>query len=381
MLHRTERKEIDDYFASPALNQSRFKKLIQGRSEYLDETAKTEKQLYYEEKGHFIIGSGVDCLLSTPDDFDAQYFYKEIDKPSDVIKSLAHMVFDSYKQENKEVPATDSEEFMQRTHEKLSTIKFYKARAKDKWINDSRMKTIGDLGYYKYIDGIREAEGKQIIDITEKEIIYRVHDSLTTNPTTSELFKDKSDCNIYFQKPFYFVYRGYQCKAMLDRLEINHKKRYIQFDELKTMTGKTKDFNFSMRDRRYDIQVSWYATPVFKQIINSATGRYKDYEVLPPRFIVESTTHTGTPRIFICTEEIMHMGKVGRSAIRTEFHSDEFGSVSSRYIPEIWGYDRCIDEIEWYNENGWEIDRDIVESGGRFKMDWSTCWPNYYETN
>jgi len=317
MIHRTKKEEVNDYFANPAMNQSKFKKIITARTDYLDNLSKTDNQLYYEEKGHLIVGSGVDCLLSTPEDFDNIFFYKEIEKPSDNIMALAHIVLDSYKED--QVIDIESDDFKKRTHEKLANIKFYKERAKERWQDDSRIKTITDKGYFKYIEGIREARGKQIIDIGEKQTIYAIYNSLINNPTTSELFKDKPNCDIYFQKPIYFTYRGIRCKAMLDRIEFNHKNRTIQYDEIKTMYDKTSNFNFPLKQFRYDIQIGWYGIPVVENIINSHTGRYKNYELLPPRFIVESTTSVGTPRLFTCTEEILHMSKYGKPALHTEF--------------------------------------------------------------
>jgi len=234
------------------------------------------------------------------------------------------------------------------------------------------MGRIEKTDFYNYMEGLVESNGKQVIDTQEKEKIYKIHESLTTNPTTSELFEDKPGCDIYFQKTFYFMYRGYLCKAMIDRLEINHNNRTIQIDDWKTMAGLTIYFLHSLKLRRYDIQVGWYWLAVLTQIVNSGrTERYREYEILLPRFIVESTDIQGMPRIFTCDAEIMLMGKYGRKEVSSPFVDAGADIAYSRYIPEIWGYDRCIDEITWYNENGWENDRNYIETGGHHVINWS----------
>ena len=59
----TPQSEIDKYFESDALSQSSLKKLLTGINSFLN-NQKEESELFYTEKGHFIIGSAVDMLLT-----------------------------------------------------------------------------------------------------------------------------------------------------------------------------------------------------------------------------------------------------------------------------------------------------------------------------
>jgi len=380
MIHRSTSKEVEEYFNTNALNQSSLKRIIEGRLAFMEMKTKTGRELYYEEKGHFIIGSGVDLLLSNYNEFDNMYFYKELKKPSDNLVSLGKNIYDVVAANNFElnngikltVDTVYSDVFKEMVHSCLKFIKYYDSDAKPNWKIDSRMSRIEKTDFYPYMQGLIESNGKQVIDTSEKETIYAVHESLTKSPVTSELFEDKQGYDIYFQKTFYFMYRGFACKAMIDRLEINHHNKTIQIDDWKTMSGETIDFLKSLKARRYDIQVAWYWLAVMTQIVNSfKTERYREYEVLLPRFIVESTDVQGLPRIFTCDAEIMIIGKYGKKEFTAPFLNTEEDTVYSKYVPELWGYDRCITEIEWYNDNGWQTDRNYIESGGHHIINWS----------
>jgi len=374
MIHRSTSKEVEAYFNTNALNQSSLKRIIEGRLAFMEMKTKTGRELYYEEKGHFIIGSGVDLLLSNYDEFDNMYFYKELKKPSDNLVSLGKSIYDACNQNGTplNVQFIDTDAFKYIVHDSLKLIDYYNTTAKADWKADGRMGRIEKTDFYTYMKGLVESNGKQVIDTSEKETIYAVHASLTKSPVTSELFEDKQGCDIYFQKTFYFMYRGFACKAMIDRLEINHHNKTIQIDDWKTMSGETIDFLKSLKARRYDIQVAWYWLAVMTQIVNSfKTERYREYEVLLPRFIVESTDVQGLPRIFTCDAEIMIIGKYGKKEFTAPFLNTEEDTVYSKYVPELWGYDRCITEIEWYNDNGWQTDRNYIESGGHHIINWS----------
>lgn len=373
MIVRTKKEDIDKYFASTNLNQSAIKKIIGplGRLKFMDLQNQSGKQLYYEEKGHFIIGNGVDQMFSDPKEFDNLYHYAEIKKPGDSILSLAHIIYDSFNQTDIPTPNLKDDHFKMVVHEALKNIDYYNKDAKEDFTKDSRMGRLEKGGLYEYLEALFSARGKQVIDLKEKLIIDKIYQSMTTSYVTKELFEDKSKCTIHYQVPLYFEYRGFQCKILIDRLEINHADKTIQIDDWKTMSDLVINFLNSLKDRRYDIQIGWYKLGVEKAIINSGSGKYKDYIILPPRFIVESTTYPGTPMIYTMSDEILYIAKYGKEAKKVEFIDIDDRTLHSQHIPAIWGYDRCIDEIIWYNENGWETDRLYVETGGNLIIDWT----------
>ena len=95
-VYITPQSEIDKYFESENLNQSRLKSLEQGLSKFLDTEKLTDKELYYGENKSFIKGSAVDCLLTGEEGkFEDLYYISDIEtKPSDTEMSIINMVFD-----------------------------------------------------------------------------------------------------------------------------------------------------------------------------------------------------------------------------------------------------------------------------------------------
>ena len=91
----TPQIEIDKYFESEALSQSVLKTLLGGLDTFLS-NQEEEQELYYKEKGHFVIGSAVDCILTGQEgEFDKQYYVSQIEKkPSETEMSIIKMTFD-----------------------------------------------------------------------------------------------------------------------------------------------------------------------------------------------------------------------------------------------------------------------------------------------
>ena len=99
---------------------------------------------------------------------------------------------------------------------------------------------------------------------------------------------------------------------------------------------------------------------------------YETYEILPFKFIVESTVSPGNPLVFTCSEELMRIGKYGRESFKLK------GVSSTRLVDmyygkteEIKGYTQLIEDYKWYMENEFEKNRKIVEAQGEFQLDWN----------
>jgi hypothetical protein len=91
MIRYGNPQEVEEYFADGSVNQSYLKNLIKG----VDHLGKDEKTMYYEEKGHFIIGSAVDVWLTQGvANYNAQYFTAGEKKPSPTMMSITQMIFD-----------------------------------------------------------------------------------------------------------------------------------------------------------------------------------------------------------------------------------------------------------------------------------------------
>ena len=73
---------------------------------------------------------------------------------------------------------------------------------------------------------------------------------------------------------------------------------------------------------------------------------WKDYKVLPFKFIVESTINPGSPLVFTCSSELLDIGKNGRLPYR--FCDKPY--VSSEYINYM-----KFDEIKGFHQTSYNL--------------------------
>ena len=194
--------------------------------------------------------------------------------------------------------------------------------------------------------------------------------SIRTNPTTSKYFETSKDVEILDQYSIYFNYEGIECKALLDRVIVDHKNKTIQPIDFKTMGDQTIYFPKSLRQRRYDIQAAFYTEAL------KSKKEYETYKILPFKFIVESTINPGNPLVFTCSQELLRIGQFG--APKTYLYGkivsegyDHMSEYKSMVTLEIKGFHQLIEDYKWYMENEFEKNKKIVESQGEFQLDWN----------
>ena len=82
MIYTTPQSEVDAYFESTAISNSKLKLILKGMEEY-NKVEWEEKKLYYEEKGFMIVGNGVDVLLTQgKESFKEQFYVSTAEKPA-----------------------------------------------------------------------------------------------------------------------------------------------------------------------------------------------------------------------------------------------------------------------------------------------------------
>lgn len=321
-----------EYNLNSAVNQSTLKELLirgpQGLKSYLSELlAQSDKEAYYEEKGHFVIGKGVDMLLTgTPEAFKEQHHISTIQKkPSDTMLKVCHLVADRFPAVVAGLKSADEFEPSRKRviHEALNEIGYYMNRAKANPLEDKRVtEFIEDAIITEYMEDIFRGLGKQIISQVEYEIIIAIRDSLFRHPRTAHLFRPRPGIITIYQYPVFFMVEGMMCKGLLDRIDIDLNALTIEPMDIKTMSGYTDTFPRSMQSRRYDIQGSYYTEGLtqtlsdLESLIEKETGLHLDFEdmgftIKPFKFIVESTTQPGTPMVFVMSDALLQLGKDG----------------------------------------------------------------------
>ena len=352
---------VEDYYINPAISQSQLKLLL-GPDPSIFNTIQ-EPDLYFEEKKHFIIGNGVDIQLTRPiEEFNQKFHISNLqNKPSDTIKSIVNQVYDRVKE----------------TYPNIETIQNYNNAILDacndhnyqpNWKTETRIAKI--IEAWEYWEDLKQAEGKVVLSQEENDLISQIVMSIRTNPTTSKYFETSKDVEILDQLAIYFSYCDIDCKALLDRVIVDHKNKTIQPIDFKTMGDQTLYFPKSLRQRRYDIQAAFYMQALFQWCIMQ--DKYLDYKILNFKFIVESTINPGNPLVFTCSSELLDIGKNGRQPYKLcdkPYISTEY--ITYMKFDEIKGFHQLIEDYKWYMEKGFETKREIVESQGEFQLDWN----------
>ena len=356
---------VDTYYEYPAISQSQLKLLL-GPDPSIFNTIQ-EPDLYFEEKKYFLIGDGVDMQLTRPiEEFNQKFHISNLqNKPSDTIKSIVNQVYDLVKEEVGEL----AEKGVLRDHTSKILDSCNDHNYQPNWKTETRIAKIVEA--WEYWEDIKAAEGKVVLSQEENDLISQIVMSIRTNPTTSKYSETSKDVEILNQLAIYFTYNNVDCKALLDRVIIDHKNKTVQPIDFKTMGDQTLYFPKSLRQRRYDIQAAFY-TEALKYFIERDDKTLQDYKILPFKFIVESTINPGNPLVFTCSSELLDIGKNGRQPYKLcdkPYISTEY--ITYMKFDEIKGFHQLIEDYKWYMENEFEKSRKIVEAQGEFQLDWN----------
>ena len=360
---------VEDYYINPAISQSQLKLLL-GPDPSIFNTIQ-EPDLYFEEKKHFIIGDGVDMQLTRPiEEFNQKFHISNLqNKPSDTIKSIVNQVYDEQKAFNLRNPTFDQTIGVLQDYPGYILLACNDHNYQPNWKDSTRVAKVGES--WEYWEDLKAAEGKVVLSQEENDLISQIVMSIRTNPTTSKYFQVENNfVEILDQYSIYFTYEGIECKALLDRVIVDHKNKTIQPIDFKTMGDQTLYFPKSLRQRRYDIQAAFYNEALKSKKV------YETYEILPFKFIVESTINPGNPLVFTCSQELLRIGQFG--APKTYLYGkivsegyDHMSEYKSMVTLEIKGFHQLIEDYKWYMENEFEKNRKIVESQGEFQLDWN----------
>jgi hypothetical protein len=402
MLKIATREEISAYRESESLNQSKVKKLLDGIHN-LDEVLDPSKQ-------HFIVGGAVDTLLLGEEgDFDKLYYVGQgAKKPTEsvlkVLEEVFQMCFADYEEyllTTIKVTATMFEGgsevvVTQDTIEEEPTITSFKEftgsyEDKDtyildaaerteynpRWGAEAKLKNLKTADAIEYFDNLLESYGRLIIDASTYQNIKNIVHSLKTHERTWRYFdrehlQSLNGITSYYQLPVFFDYKSPEggqiipCKGLLDMVLVfrNAEGKIAQIIgiDLKTLAGNSLYFINSLKQRRYDIQASWY----IEGLKNYFVEELEEGTPIKFQFVVESTTFPGKPLVFAASEELLAIGRYGRKAISlVETNMFTEGECSAIIQREVKGIQQLMETYIYHNENGWDEEREIREANGQ----------------
>jgi len=368
------KEEVQEYYLSEALGQSKLKRLLGDISSFQKEDDSSAE--------HFIIGSAVDCLLtSTQEVFEQEYHISKLEKtPSEAVARILGHVYEDLLSDYAEhlevitgqeepAPVTPFVEF-------VGELKNWEAYILDACLKEDWNRTWGAPAKLKnileaegYFKDLCLAKGKRILSETQYNTVITIVGTLKSNPRTSRFFDrdsfmDLPNITIHYQFAIYFEYRGIQCKALLDMVVVvrdaDGRITSITPIDLKTMNGNTFYFPNSVRSRRYDIQAAWYTLALHQHF---AIPEGSDI-IKPFLFVVESTSYQGKPLVFQADKSLLQMGRNGRKAVylidTNLFTQDAQNTVLAW---EVKGFEQLLDLYLYHIENGFREEKEVQEAG------------------
>lgn len=320
----TEKEIIENYYNTVALNQSKLKKLQYGPDYFLKEDEENNAD-------YFIIGSALDCLLTHEYDFNEEFVVCDIEEPGQVVKDIVTEVF---KQKQKLNVDWGLEKFKGLIESIIEMNGYFNSN----WKMETKVNEVLKKGT-DYFNKLVFSNGKKILSTKNYELVKTMRNSIENTKSCSifnkDISKEEKNLNMVyiFQAPKYFSYKGFECKALLDVLIIDHDKKEVSIVDLKTTSKRVVDFAEPFFKFGYDIQLAWYGLPIKEE--------YKDYNI-SYKMIVESTTFPGNPCCFLIEENVVNKG-----------------------LEKI---DKLLDDLSYYEKNSFKVERRISENNNLLKI-------------
>lgn len=342
------------YRESNALNYSRLKKLKYNSNpqNFLIDTP-------IESKG-ITIGSLVDCLLTSKDEFTKDYYVTELEiLPSDGIKKIVDELYEQIK-DRKEIDVILPINEYANIFKEFDSFKNYQRNYKE----ETKIKKVVEEGS-KYFNDLILCGDRTVVTKDNYNLAIAVADSLKSGNQTSWAFQiDFPDVEMYYQYPIYFTYEGVECKALIDIFAIDRVKKVLNIIDIKTTSGETLDFHFNVRNFDYDWQMGFYFLAA-TSMTNNPKHEFYGYKI-ECFFVVESTTNIGNPITFECTKEFINFALNGRPTVELKDENKNYSIIYNK----VEGVFDLIEKYKYYSKNGFDGNLRVAKANSFFKLDW-----------
>jgi len=242
------------------------------------------------------MGSLVDCILTSPEEFEDKFYVADIDKFSDTIRKIVESfysqmgeAFDSFK---------DIRDCGMHMLPILNEFQY-----QTNWKDVTRLNKIVELGS-DYYTVLKYSTGKTVISPKEFEEAQKCVLTLKTHPFTYKVFECNEDEEIFYQLKFESKLNDVNVRIMTDICRVDHANKTIQIIDLKTSGKEECLFEESFLSWNYMIQASLYKQ-VLKNIISN-DEYFKDFKVLPFNFLVINKISL-SPIIWSCGNDDEHL--------------------------------------------------------------------------
>lgn len=345
------------YYDNVGVSQSLLKGYLGSNPQVFEQ--EEDEGLWYTEKKHFVLGDGVDMLLTTPELFDDIMFVSELEeeqKPTGKGLGVVHLTYDKIREQG---DISEESLFGNYTHCVLSAAR--ELEWNPKWKDDTVIRNFEP--YYTYFLDLLNSDGKIVLTVQEKAKIDSLVVAIRTHENTAKYFIPTDNTVIIKQMPIYWDLEDLPCKALLDMCIVDKHNKTLQPIDIKTVGKPVADFPKVMKERRYDIQAAWYTLALQEFIKNN--HEYHGYTILNFKFIAASTTdNIIIPIVYTCSDDLLMIGKQGSPKIA---HKTSFGNVVT-LRRQIKGYEQLLQDYLCYDDIGFTTHLDVLE--GDVTLDW-----------
>lgn len=288
-------EEIEQYRSNPAVSQSLLKHILRG--------SKAE----YKETLPMILGSLLDCILTSPNLTNVIYAPGMAKRPSAKIQEIVDEVLEMALAD--ESPDT-SFEFWEPNLLAKAREKEYQAR----WGDDAIINAIKKDAHSYWNEKV-ENKDKVLITQEEWDNMQLVAGMVKSSAVTGKYFLDQPKVSIQFQLPLYWFNEiGLECKGLLDQLIIEHETKTIYIIDFKSSTaGSIQDWFSIARQKSYHFQMAWYYEGVLQNFKHFLDDGYK----IECRWVVVPLSGKFNPWVVPCTHAMLEAGKWGHYSTKT----------------------------------------------------------------
>lgn len=315
------------------MSYSRLKVFTEDRIKYMRLFERPTKKKKGADTPATRFGSLVDCKLLEPKSFEERFVIARNPKPSGQMGKFVEMLYELTLEVTDEdgFVTSDIDVLMEEAYNRVS---YNEEGEKVAFLKKDFGKVVIDFtkGPSKYYEEMRNNTGKMLVTMKDIEKAEQLVGILKTHRVTRKLMSIETggDYEVRNQEMIFFNVHGHECKSMVDKLFINHKKKIIQPFDLKT-TYFIEGFLFNYLKYRYYIQAGLYDYAV--KALAKREG-LEDYTTLPMKFIAADSNCYYDPLIYTLDEMNLKQAQKGFS-------------IDDKYF---MGVDQAMNDIHWHRE-------------------------------
>jgi hypothetical protein len=342
------------------ISSSDIRIFIKSRKSFYNQCVLGYKDENNVETASTILGNIADCILTCgQEEVDKRFVIASAGVPGGQLGELCEVL---YKRAMKGMRMEEDGSYTQtESFEVLFNDAVETVRRKDKF-KGKEMDKILELFIKPDKDGIISEHyyreklnhiGKTVVDVDMLASGEKIANDLRTSPYTMDVInmENTEDIQVFKQMIVLFTYRGIELRGMLDQVEVNHLKKYIQPYDIKT-TYDNEGFDRSYLKGLY-IQAATYDKGLHKWAIEHGLD---DYEILPMKYPVADTCNENIPLMYNLTEEDLRRAYKG-------FYT----KGSSKWYP---GLDETLDAIKWHVDTGiWNVSKYAYDKQGKLELE------------